>query len=272
MQKIIFIILSFVIYTLAEDSEKIRITKDISPRLSHIENNVQLIVKKNKKKKYYDNLLFSFYYGHGNQNFRSGRFDEFRLEGVQFMYHHRLRLAAGKIYNVDEGFGCCECPSISDYKKYRVNYSAWYISVLIEYDYTYFSWSLGMGFSGREAGYCEEYENFLHILPTLNFNIGKIEKYYITFGYMNNYPVTGGSIPFSLGLGYIFDDSISKIEFRKMGFGETYGFSGSADLKFLDNFLLQSTVKYFMKVERNEHDSNEDVLYFLVGMGYIFDH
>ncbi len=257
---IILISLSFFSY--AENIVEIIFFNDPLIRNSSSDSTKVVIAEKQKNN---SGTIFSIQYGHGNKNLYADEFEE-----IKFSMQHKFDYGSVGLFwrylnNKHDG---SECTDILD-EFYRFEYDIGNIGVMFELNEKYYGAGLSLSYLMIGERGCNLSGSEEVVLPKIWLNIGSINKYYFTIGFVDHFPMTIEEAYFSFGATYTFDDSFSKITLRKIGIKKSAGIALESEIRIIDLFLLNGGLHYYFELKSHEKEIQKDLYYFNIGIGYI---
>lgn len=255
----IFFIISLILSCYSKDVES------LNSLMTNV-NSDSTFVDISEQSKSKSKTIFTIQYGFGNKNLYADEFDEIKFYlqykydygSVGFFWAYLNNKHSGSNYNniYDESF--------------PFKYDIGNFGVLFELNEKYY----GAGFSlsyftiGKRGSNLSESEE--NALPKIWLNIGLIKKYYFTIGYVDYIPLKKNDGYLSIGVTYLFYDSISKITLRKIGINNSGGIAFESEFRIIYKFLLNSELQYYFELENNNKEIQKDIHYLKIGIGYIF--
>lgn len=222
-----------------------------------------------QKSIYKKHTIIELKYGHSSQNLFGDKFDEAQFSTRFNSKGGMFKLSIGNLNNLQEDYGCCECPDPSFDKLHRIEYQMWYARLQAEFKSDYHGFGLGITLWGSDDRWCSSSGHDGLFLPRVWFKIGKMDQYYITIGLIDHFPVTIEGAYFSFGATYAFDDSFSKIAIQRIGFSKTAGIGLESEIRIFYRFFTNAGLQYYFELENYNSEIQKDLTYFKLGVGYI---
>lgn len=196
-------------------------------------------------KREYQTYSIGFDLGMSTKNYSGDEAKDGLLGFTRYFKQSNLALRTGILKNTEESYGCCECTEISDQQIFRKNYKAFYFSCKYNYSWQYIEIGLGVNLFYQQGKYCDELTFPPIPLPIASFRVGKLNQFYISGSFIEDFLLFADKEPYLIGIGYSFKKKYAGIWIGRAGSRTNWGYAGKLDFPINSEFVLTTQGSYF---------------------------